>query len=136
MGWRDGAPGDWEPGSPVLFRNGDQPEHGEWVWGQGDGDYIIIGYRKRVEGEVNHAYESRIAERFIQPERAIANDVVPVIPLSRSQAYDDGLDIPTLEKLGLLRYETPIEAFESSHGGLDSNQRDIVEAFIAWQSAQ
>ena len=43
-------------------------------------------------------------------------------------------DVVTLfRQLGIVKPEpTPIEKFEEHHGGLDDNQRDIVETFIAW----
>lgn len=125
----DWAPVDWDPGSPVLFRNGDQLNQGEWAWGQGDGDYIIIGYRKRVEGDLNAPDMVYLPVMTMQEARDKAE------AHCEDYEWDNGY-VQAIRDLGLINLPAPIEAFEVSHGGLDNNQRDIVEAFIAWQSAQ
>ena len=70
----DVAPDDWEPGSPVLFRNGDQPKQREWAWGPGSGDYIIIGYRRKADA-AKHTASTPVAA----PASTPTEDIVRVL---------------------------------------------------------
>lgn len=143
--WAGGesAPVDWD-GSDLLFRNGTQaPSCASWThpW-EGDGEissHDVIGYRRKAElnAETVAAIDEIRARGFDGFESVgdlmdDLNDQVKIAKITRAEAYVDGLDIATLERLGLLRELSLIERFEAHHGGLDNNQRDIVAAYQEW----
>ena len=64
------------------------------------------------------------------------NDRVTIAKMSLAEATEKELDPFTMGYLGLIRDETPIERFERHHGGLDDNQRDIVEIYQDWLNSQ
>lgn len=134
----ESAPDDWD-GGYVLLRNGYSEGYG-LIWYHYQSEADIIGYRRKAAPNAETiAAIDEIQAGDLASFDAIAdlmddlNDQVKIAKVTRAEAYEDGLDIPTLEKLGLLKEETLLEKFEREHGGLDNNQRDIVEAFINWQ---
>lgn len=178
----DDAPVDWAPYGEVLFAdNSTSDVYDCWDWSNGNCEKpqdrdgaLIIGYRRRVEPEVNHAYESRMAERITEPQAPEPiefhgfNEDVPVRFDSVGELMDDLNDRVTIPKmtedevrrrfttiydaswdsstddvvtlfreLGIIKPEpTPIEKFEAHHGGLDDNQRAILEIYQEWIAAQ
>lgn len=118
----DEAPGDWD-GGEVLARNGTVNYFGHNpIWADINGPGTIIGYHPRAEPEP--------APQSTDP------DYVQVKRMTRDEADAAQYHLPTMERLGVILPETLAEQFERSHGGLDNNQRDIVEAFIAWQEGR
>lgn len=53
--------------------------------------------------------------------------------ITRAEAYEDGLDIPTLEKLGLLAEETLLERFARENPYFSRDELNVVSQFIEWQ---
>lgn len=105
-------PDDWD-GGDCLMRIGrilpcgydDQPE-----WSNQSRRSDIIGYRRKTK-----------------------SDAVSINPITRAEAYEDGLDIPTLEKLGLLKEETLLERFARENPYYSLNELKIIGEFIEWQ---
>ncbi len=150
----DDAPVDWD-GGEVLLRNEEEvagpAKYGRWYWadysqhgfpmGQVTDD--IIGYRRKAEPNAETvAAIDEIRARGFDGFESVGdlmddlNDQVKIAKITRSEAYEDGLDIATLERLGLLKEETLLERFEREFGGLDNIQRDIVAAYQEWIAAQ
>lgn len=112
----ESAPDDWD-GGEVLFRHG-SPEVSPTSWshpwngenGTGVTDYDVIGYRRKANA-----------------------DAAPIKKITRTEAYEDGLDIPTLEKLGLLKEETLLERFARENPFFTETEFKVVQEFIDWQ---
>ena len=107
----------------VMFRSREvvsNTSHNSWFWRHNGHSRDIIGYRKRAEPVQND-------DDYVRVKRIPAGDVDGII---RRADYDIE---SVLRELGIIRDETTIEQFERDHGGLDNNQRDIVNAFIEWQ---
>lgn len=101
-----------------------------------DGDcrrYFDFHFRPATPAEIS-AYKQ--AYEIIPTGTMAPIEEVLVRRMTRDEAMDHHWDIATLEDLGLLIDETPIQRFEREHGGLDNNQRDIVEAFIEWSAGK
>lgn len=121
----DGAPGDWEPGSPVLFRNGDQPKQGEWAWGPGDGDYIIIGYKRKAEALPTDTDTVTIK---LMTERQWRDLIISESGLADfSRAANS--TIRALRTLGIIREETRAERFARETGYVVT---EAVDAALEW----
>lgn len=112
----ESAPDDWD-GGDVLFRSGlrmSSPSSWSHPWsgenGTGVTNYDVIGYRRRDMA-----------------------DAVYINPITRTEAYEDGLDIPTLEKLGLLKEETLLEKFARENPFFSRDEFRIIEEFIDWR---
>jgi hypothetical protein len=120
----ESAPDDWD-GGEVLFRGGGEvlfrygacvisPTSWSHPWngenGTGVTDYDIIGYRRKTK-----------------------SDAVSTNLITRAEAYEDGLDIPTLEKLGLLAEETLLEKFARENPFFTETEFKVVQEFIDWQ---
>jgi len=112
--WHGGesAPDDWDGGDCLMrigrmlpCRYDDQPE-----WSNQSRCSDIIGYRRKTKV-----------------------DAVYINPITRTEAYEDGLDIPTLEKLGLLAEETLLERFARENPGFWPSELNVVQEFIDWQ---
>lgn len=117
----ESAPVDWD-GGEVLYGGGLPAKfHGFWKRDDPVDGVEVIGYRRKAEPVVNEAWPD-----------AFKSGTITVSQITRAEAYEDGLDIATLERLGLLKEETLLERFEREHGGLDNNQRDIVAAYQKW----
>lgn len=65
-----------------------------------------------------------------------ATPTITISPITRAEAYEDGLDIATLERLGLLKEETLLERFERENPAFTSDDLRVVEAFIAWSDGR
>lgn len=57
---------------------------------------------------------------------------VTLAVMTRDEADAMQYHIPTLERLGLIAAPTLLEQFEDHHGGLDDNQRAILEDYQKW----
>lgn len=104
----ESAPDDWDGGS-VLLRSGDAEGYGA-IWYHIGDETDIIGYSRKAKA-----------------------DAVYINPITRTEAYEDGLDIPTLEKLGLLMEETLLERFARENPYFSRDQLNVVRQFIEWQ---
>ena len=122
----DVAPDDWEPGSPVLFCNGDQPKQGEWAWGPGDGDNIIIGYRRKAEAVPTDTDTVTIK---LMTERQWRDLIISESGLADfSRAANS--TIRALRTLGIIHEETRAERFARETGYVVT---EAVDAALEWE---
>lgn len=94
----------------VMFRDGTTSDSAGWTWSHREHYRDIIGYRRKTK-----------------------SDAISINPITRAEAYEDGLDIPTLEKLGLLKEETLLERFARENPFFTETEFKVVQEFIDWQ---
>lgn len=94
----------------VMFRDGTTSDNTGWTWSHSEHHRDIIGYRRKTKA-----------------------DAVSITKITRAEAYEDGLDIPTLEKLGLLKEETLLEKFARENPFFTETEFKAVQEFIDWQ---
>ena len=143
-GGGDEAPGD---AGEVMFRNGEvNPESPLYRWAHaGDGNHFapecdIIGYKRKV------APGSEMWDRDLGNTPS-PTDTVTIPTMTEEDArekaeahcedyeWDNGY-VQALRDLGLIRPATLLDQFEAHHGGLDDNQRAILEIYHEWIAAQ
>ena len=133
--WAGGgaAPDDWDPKGPILGRDGKVfPADSSWDWvhrNNSIGD--IIGYRRKSE----QAAPDNGAELAAVFADTFERETV-MLPVMTEEEWDNTATTDWAVSVGLVRRPSLLEQFEEQHGGLDNNQRDIIEAYQAWIAEQ
>lgn len=110
----ESAPDDWDGDLyGVIYRDNSDIGRAAYNWRHFGADSDIIGYRRKTK-----------------------SDAVSIIKITRAEAYEDGLDIPTLEKLGLLKAETLLEKFSRENPYFTRGELNVVRQFIDWQEGK
>lgn len=113
----ESAPDDWDC---------DMHGHGDVL--TRCGDVILVG-----DGYKWDHYRGGLSSDIIGYRRKTNADAVYINLITYTEAYDDGLDIPTLEKLGLLADETLLEKFARENPYYSPDELSAIEEFINWQ---
>lgn len=122
---------------PEIKIDGKRPE-----WLKGDEKIGIVWWNRERWDNLDtpvdcvHGWDDSIKAIMLPGDHWYYQRSKTIKLITRIEAYEDGLDIPTLEKLGLLAEETLLEKFARENPYFSRDELNVVRQFIEWQEGK